>query len=56
MLEGENEWKDAIVAPWFRMIWKHFIEPHYPNMDALLSSNSDKIVNCGRLAINKKSD
>jgi len=56
MLEGENEWKDAIVAPWFRMIWKHFIEPHYPNMDALLSSNSDKIVNCGRLSINKKSD
>ena len=56
MLEGENEWKDAIVAPWFRMIWKHFIEPHYPNMDALLSSCSDKIVNCGRLSINKKSD
>ena len=56
MLEGENEWKDALVAPWFRMIWKHFIEPHYPNMDALLSSSSDKIVNCGRLSINKKSD
>lgn len=56
MLEGENEWKDTIVAPWFRMIWKHFIEPHYPNMDALLSSNSDKIVNCGRLSIDKKSD
>ena len=56
MLEGDNEWKDAIVAPWFRMIWKHFIEPHYPNMDALLSSNSDKIVNCGRLSIDKKSD
>ena len=56
MLEGDNEWKDAIVAPWFRMIWKHFIEPHYPNMDALLGSSSDKIVNCGRLSINKKSD
>ena len=56
MLEGEKEWKDAIVAPWFRMIWKHFIEPHYPNMDALLGSSSDKIVNCGRLSINKKSD
>jgi len=56
MLEGENEWKDAIVAPWFRMIWKHFIEPHYPNMDDLLGSSSDKIVNCGRLSINKKSD
>ena len=56
MLEGDNEWKDAIVAPWFRMIWKHFIEPYYPNMDALLGSRSDKIVNCGRLSINKKSD
>ena len=56
MLEGENEWKDAIVAPWFRMIWKHFIEPHYPNMDALLGSSSDNIINCGRLSINKKSD
>jgi len=56
MLEGENEWKDSIVAPWFRMIWKHFIEPHYPDMDALLGSSSDKIINCGRLSINKKSD
>ena len=56
MLEGDNEWKDAIVAPWFRMIWKHFIEPHYPNMDALLGSSSDNIINCGRLSINKKSD
>ena len=56
MLEGENEWADAIIAPWFRMIWKHFIEPDYPDMEALLKSKSSNIINCGRLSINNKSD
>ena len=56
MLEGENEWKNSIIAPWFRMIWKHFIEPHYPDMEALTDSNTSKIINCGRLSINSKSE
>ena len=56
MLEGENEWKNSIIAPWFRMIWKHFIEPHYPDMEALIDSNTSKIINCGRLSINSKSE
>jgi geranylgeranyl diphosphate synthase type I len=56
MLEGENEWKNSIIAPWFRMIWKHFIEPHYPDMESLINSNTPKIINCGRLSINSKSE
>ena len=56
MLEGENEWNNSIIAPWFRMIWKHFIEPHYPDMEALIDSNTSKIINCGRLSINSKSE
>ena len=52
MLGGENEWSNMIIAPWFRMIWKHFISPHYPNMDDLINSNNEKIVNCGRLSLN----
>ena len=56
MLEGEDEWKNSIIAPWFRMIWKHFIEPHYPDMEALIDSNTSKIINCGRLSINSKSE
>ena len=56
MLEGENEWKNSIIAPWFRMIWKHFIDPHYPNMEALTKSKISKIINCGRLSINSKSE
>ena len=56
MLEGENEWKNSIIAPWFRMIWKHFIEPHYPDMESLVNSNTPKIINCGRLSINSKSE
>ena len=51
MLGGENEWSNMIIAPWFRMIWKHFISPHYPNMDDLINSNHEKIVNCGRLSL-----
>ena len=51
MLDGENEWSNMIIAPWFRMIWKHFISPHYPNMDDLINSNNEKIVNCGRLSL-----
>ena len=56
MLEGENEWKSSIMAPWFRMIWKHFIEPHYPDMESLIDSNTPKIINCGRLSISSKSE
>ena len=56
MLEGENEWKNSIIAPWFRMIWKHYIKPHYPDMEALINSNTPKIINCGRLSINSKSE
>ena len=51
MLDGENEWSEMIIAPWFRMIWKHFISPYYPNMDDLINSNNEKIVNCGRLSL-----
>jgi len=51
MLGGKNEWSNMIIAPWFRMIWKHFISPHYPNMDDLINSNNEKIVNCGRLSL-----
>ena len=51
MINGENEWADKIVAPWFKMIWKHFIEPYYPNIEALINSNNDKIIDCGRLSI-----
>ena len=51
MLGGEKEWSNMIIAPWFRMIWKHFISPHYPNMDDLINSNNEKIVNCGRLSL-----
>ena len=51
MLEGKNEWEGEVVAPWFRMIWKHFIEPHYPDMEALVKSNNQEIINCGRLSL-----
>ena len=56
MLEGENEWRNSIIALWFRLIWKHFIEPHYPDMEALIDSNTSKIINCGRLSISSKSE
>tara|TARA_B100000900_G_scaffold416138_1_gene449415 strand:- start:11657 stop:13348 length:1692 start_codon:yes stop_codon:yes gene_type:complete len=56
MLKGENEWVDSIIAPWFRMIWKHFIEPHYPDIDTLLKTNTSKIINCGRLSLKPKSN
>ena len=55
MLDGKNEWAEMIIAPWFRMIWKHFISPHYPNMDDLINSNNEKIINCGRLSLTSDS-
>ena len=55
MLEGKNEWSDMVVAPWFRMIWKHFIKPHYPNMNDLMNTNNEEIINCGRLSLTKDS-
>jgi len=28
MMDGEGEWGEATVAPWFRLIWRHFVEPN----------------------------
>ena len=30
IMEGSGEWEKEIVAPWFRLLWREFLEEQYP--------------------------
>jgi len=47
MVEGEGDWGTQYVAPWFRMIWKHFLSPSHPLVPT--SREVESIVRCGEL-------
>jgi len=47
MVEGEGNWHNQDVAPWFKMIWKHFLSPSHPLVPE--SRNVESIVRCGEL-------
>ena len=51
MIENRGEWASELIAPWFRMIWNHYLEPKYPNIDLILDIRDDEIINCGELMI-----
>jgi len=47
MMSGSGKWEHELVAPWFKIIWQHFISPHYPNMKLLYQSRHNEIINYG---------
>ena len=51
MMAGVGNWEHELVAPWFKIIWQHFIAPYYPNMKLLSQSRHNEIINYGRLNI-----
>ncbi len=54
MMEGNGKWENQLIAPWFRMIWKHFLAPNYPNINLISESFNEQIIDCGELMINDK--
>ena len=52
MMEGEGEWGEENVAPWFRLIWQHFIEPNGVDANTLANSIFEDIIFCGEVDLN----
>ena len=51
MMLGTGKWENEVIAPWFRMIWEHYLKPNYPNIPMILGSKSNEIIDCGELVI-----
>ena len=35
VMEGSGKWEGELVAPWFRLLWREFLEGRYPKLDDL---------------------
>ena len=51
MIRGDGVWSDLDVAPWFKMIWEHFLSSSHPDIPA--SRDVEDIVRCGELQMKK---
>ena len=51
MIRGDGVWSDLDVAPWFKMIWEHFLSSSHPDIPA--SRDVGAIVRCGELQMKK---
>ena len=49
MMNGEGEWKNETIAPWFRLIWAHIIGDQVATPEDLLTRSSDEIKFCGEV-------
>ncbi len=55
MMNGAGHWGGTVIAPWFKMIWEHFLSPQYPDIDSIAKSAREEIVRCGELTIDSPS-
>ena len=49
MMEGEGEWKNELIAPWFRLIWEKFLIPKECDPSSLVETINDGIIYCGEV-------
>jgi len=50
MIDGVGNWQNESVAPWFKMIWEHFLASNHPRIPA--SQDVKSIIRCGELQMN----
>ena len=55
MMEGEGEWENEVIAPWFRLIWEKFVIPNDSDPSSLAKSINDGIIYCGEVDMNGNS-
>ena len=55
MMDGKGEWSEAIVAPWFRLIWNHFMGPEGFDVRNLVNTTFDGIEFCGEVDMDGRS-
>ena len=55
MMRGEGDWRDEVVAPWFRLIWEKFAMPHDCDPNSMASSINKDIIYCGEVGMDGES-
>ena len=49
MMEGQGKWQDQVIAPWFRLIWQHYVIPNDCDFVSMTSEINDFITYCGEV-------
>jgi len=44
MMNSEAEWSKDIIAPWFKLIWRHFINPANGDVHVMANTNKPEIL------------
>ena len=55
MFDGEGQWGDEVVAPWFRLIWDNFAIPKGCDPIAMANEINDSIIYCGEVDMSGES-
>ena len=51
MMDGEGEWGDEVIAPWFRLIWENYVTPKNFDFDLIKNKINDAIIYCGEVGM-----
>ena len=49
MMDGQGKWQDQVIAPWFRLIWQHYVIPNDCDFISMTSEINDDITYCGEV-------
>ena len=55
MMDGDGDWGDEVIAPWFRLIWEKFAIPNDCDPYAMASSINGDIIYCGEVDMDGES-
>jgi len=55
MMDGDGNWEDEVIAPWFRLIWEKFAIPNDCDPYAMASSINEDIIYCGEVDMDGQS-
>ena len=51
MMDGEGEWGNEVIAPWFRLIWENYVTPKNFDFDLIKNKINDAIIYCGEVGM-----
>ena len=51
IMSGRGDWRDEVIAPWFRLIWEKFAIPNGCDPGEMRKLNSSDIIYCGEVNI-----
>lgn len=55
MMDGRGDWEGQVIAPWFRLIWKHYALPKDSVPELMVNQKSESIIYCGEVGMSGKS-